>query len=317
MEQIRRRRLERTQYRMLKTLWQHLDFHSPDTLDDAALNDLGVVRGADLDVDNPSPLDFEPRFFAPCHGEISGLEEELETWGPHWRPSQDKPERLRDDEWIRNAGYTYAEMRLEWFDNVFLGLGMEYEGEIHPINIYKGVNQEDMSFGSPIGDCRDNGGLYLTGYYKVPTAADTPHLGITMLNPTVAPEGKMLESELKAAVACLWEQTRSKQFTDHHTKPVIVFTFQSETHARITQAHLDSNTNEIIVRQSRQFELIGGPREPPADAYLLIRWLLNSPIGATKYGDEQLPSEGEIAKGAETGGAKMPVVPRIVVVKSG
>jgi hypothetical protein len=87
-------------------------------------------------------------------------------------------------------------------------------------NLYNGVNQEDMSFGSPMGDCRDNGGLYLTGYYKVPTAADTPHLGITMLNPTVAPEGKMLESELKAAVACLWAQTRSKQFTDHHTKPV-------------------------------------------------------------------------------------------------
>jgi hypothetical protein len=168
IEQIRRRRLERTQYRILKTLWQHLDFHSPDTLDDAALNDLGVVRGADLGVDNPSPLDFEPRFFAPCHGEISGLEEELETWGSHWHPSKDKPERLRDDEWIRNAGYTYAEMRLEWFDNVFLGLGMEYKGEIHPMyvaslpllpqpsrltpvssNIYKGVNQEDMSFGSP------------------------------------------------------------------------------------------------------------------------------------------------------------------------
>ncbi|KAK4138459.1 hypothetical protein BT67DRAFT_431067 [Trichocladium antarcticum] len=111
MEQIRRRRLERTQYRMLKTLWQHLDFHSPDTLDDAALNALGVVRGADLDVDNPIPLDFEPRYFGPCHGEIGGLEEELETRGPHWRPSKDKPEHLRDDEWIRNAGYTYAEMR--------------------------------------------------------------------------------------------------------------------------------------------------------------------------------------------------------------
>jgi hypothetical protein len=80
---------------------------------------------------------------------------------------------------------------------------------------------------------------------------------------------------------------------------------------------MDANTNEIIVRQSRQFELIGAPREPPPDAYLLMRWLLNSLVGATKYEDEQLPSEGEIAKGAETGGAEMPVVPKIVVVKSG
>lgn len=135
MEQSRRRCLERTQYRMLMTLWQHLAFHSPGTLDDAALDRLGVVRRADLDIDNLSPLDFERLFFAPCYGEISGLEEELKTWGPLWRPRKDKPEHLRDDEWIPNAGYTYAEMRLNWFDRVLLGLGLEYEDEIHPMYV--------------------------------------------------------------------------------------------------------------------------------------------------------------------------------------
>ncbi|KAK4140266.1 uncharacterized protein C8A04DRAFT_40056 [Dichotomopilus funicola] len=243
MAQIRRRRLEKTQHRMLETLWDHLDFDSPGTLNDAELNSLG----------------------------------------------------------------------LNWFDHVFSGLEMEYEDEIHPVNIYKGLDQEDMSFGSPIGDCPDNAGLYMTGYYMVPTAADTPHLGITVLNPIVAREGEMLECELKATAACLWAQTRSKQFTDHHTKPVLVFTFQSETHARITQSHMDAKTNKIIIRQSRQFELIGAPGEPPADAYLLMRWLLNAPVGATKYEDEQSPSEGEISKGAGTAGAGMPVVPKIVV----
>jgi hypothetical protein len=52
-----------------------------------------------------------------------------------------------------------------------------------------------------------------------------------------------------------------------------------------------------------------------------LRWLLNSPVGATKYEDEPLlPSEGETAEGAETDGAKMhvvPVVPEIAVVESG
>jgi hypothetical protein len=72
-----------------------------------------------------------------------------------------------------------------------------------------------------------------------------------------------------------------------------------------------------VIRQSRQFELVGAPGEPPADAYLLLRWLLNSPVGATKYEDKELPGEGASKKTAETGGAEMLVAPKIVVVKSG
>jgi hypothetical protein len=73
MEQICRRQLERAQYRMLKAVWKHLDSHPAEALDDAALMALGAVRSTDLDVDNPSPLDFEPLFFAPCNGEVCGL----------------------------------------------------------------------------------------------------------------------------------------------------------------------------------------------------------------------------------------------------
>jgi len=40
-------------------------------------------------------------------------------------------------------------------------------------------------------------------------------------------------------------------------------------------------------------------------------------VGTTKYEDEQRPSEGERGKGARTGGAEMPVLPKIVVVESG
>ncbi|KAH6628178.1 hypothetical protein F5144DRAFT_594256 [Chaetomium tenue] len=223
MEQINRRSLERTQYRQLMALWQHLGFHAPGTLDDAALHRLGV-----------------------------------------------------------------------------------YEDQIHPINIYKKVDQEDMSFSSPMGDCSNSVEMYLTGYYMVPTAADTPHLGITMLNPTVAPEGKALESELKAAVACLWAQTRFKQFTNHHTKPILIITFQLETHARITQAHMDPQTNTIILRQSRQLELGGAPGVPPPDALLLIRWLLNSPVGVTGYGDGDGEGNGE-RSGGQAGGEEASV----------
>jgi hypothetical protein len=72
-----------------------------------------------------------------------------------------------------------------------------------------------------------------------------------------------------------------------------------------------------VIRQSRQFELIGAPGEPPADAYLFLRWMLNSPVGATKYEDEELPGEGACKQRAERGGTEMPVIPKSVVVKSG
>ena len=46
---------------------------------------------------------------------------------------------------------------------------------------------------------------------------------------------------------------------------------------------MDAKTNKIIIRQSRQFDLRG--KEPPPDALLLLRWLLNSPVGVTQYKD--------------------------------
>ena len=55
MEQIRRRRLERKQYRMLRALCNHLKQKSPHALDDTELGALGVVRWSDIDVDGWSP----------------------------------------------------------------------------------------------------------------------------------------------------------------------------------------------------------------------------------------------------------------------
>ena len=76
-----------------------------------------------------------------------------------------------------------------------------------------------MDFAAPIGGNFSNT-MYVTNYYQVPTATDKPHMGIIMLDPNVAPEGKMLWSELDAAVTLLREQIRSGRFTNHHTKPV-------------------------------------------------------------------------------------------------
>lgn len=89
---------------------------------------------------------------------------------------------------------------------------------------------------------------------------------------------------------------------------VIVFTFEHETHARITQAHVDAKTDKIVIRQSRQLDVVGADGQPPADAHILLRWLLNSPVGATEYQDEE--PEGEVEA------AEMPVTPNRVLASA-
>ncbi|AEO63432.1 uncharacterized protein THITE_2115001 [Thermothielavioides terrestris NRRL 8126] len=172
----------------------------------------------------------------------------------------------------------------------------------------------------------------------VPVDGDKPHMMITVLEPAVAPEGNLLWSEFNAIIALLESRIRMGQFTDHHTKPVrpcpsstpkpagyltnpshtqvLIIAFQRDTHARITQAHIDAETNNVVIRQSRQLELVGAPGEPPADAYLLLRWMLNSPVGATKYEDEELAGKGERKKDVETGRAELPIAHELVAVES-
>lgn len=47
----------------------------------------------------------------------------------------------------------------------------------------------------------------------------------------------------------------------------------------MTQVHWDGNG--LILRQSRLLDL-RGPK-PTSDAYLLIRWIANTPVGVTSY----------------------------------
>ncbi|GAB1312684.1 hypothetical protein MFIFM68171_02894 [Madurella fahalii] len=203
MEQNSRRDLEWTQYDTLCALSKYIHEQSPSILDDTGLEMFGVVRWTNLDVDSPSPYDFEPLFFSPCYDEDSGLEEEADQVRGMWRETLDDKKYI-DPEWVENAGYVYATMRAKWFDNRLSRLGYRYGSEIHPhsSNNYRGVDVEDMGFAAPIGGNFSNT-MYVTKYYQVPTATHKPHMGIVMLDPNVAPEGKMIWSELDAAATLL------------------------------------------------------------------------------------------------------------------
>ncbi|SPQ23239.1 dd9872fc-fcd0-4e49-8f6e-e010586ed128 [Thermothielavioides terrestris] len=265
MEQIRRRNLEVAQFKQLCALKKYIHRHSPPTIDDSELEALGVLKRTDLDVDNSSPCDFEPRFFSPWYDGDSDLKEEGDGARVYWSETLDRDKD--HPEWIPNAGYKYPEMRARWF------------------------NREDLDFSVPYR--HDYRSHYVTEAVMLPTAADTPHTGITMFDPVVAPEGTMLRSELHAAVTLLREQVRSGRFTDHHTKPVLVLSYQWETHGRITQAHIDAKLNKLVIRQSRLLDFKA--KQPTPDAYIFLRWLINRPVGATKYvsvQDDDDPPQG-------------------------
>lgn len=57
----------------------------------------------------------------------------------------------------------------------------------------------------------------------------------------------------------------------------------------MTQAYYDPDLGKIILRQSRQLDL-RGPK-PTEDAWLLMQWMLNTPVGDTliKSEDGGLP----------------------------
>ena len=61
--------------------------------------------------------------------------------------------------------------------------------------------------------------------------------------------------------------------------------------ARLTQAHWDGY--RLVIRQSRPFDFCAS--EPTDDAYLLVRWLGNTPVGETAYPSHTCAHEDEAA----------------------
>ncbi len=82
---------------------------------------MGVVRGAELNVDDPKPCDFEARFFSPCHD----MDVELNRWRPRYNYTLQKsdprsPDSINPDStpWVRAVGYKFPSVRARWFVNV-------------------------------------------------------------------------------------------------------------------------------------------------------------------------------------------------------
>ncbi|KAL1863887.1 hypothetical protein Daus18300_008036 [Diaporthe australafricana] len=124
---------------------------------------------------------------------------------------------------------------------------------------------------------------YTHEYYSdiafFPKDETKPHLACIICDTTISPDKSVLRSEVHGAVALIKHQLGNECSSNHHIKPVMLYTFQKDKYARITQVHYDHKASKIILRQSRQLE-IGGP-EPTKDVWLLMRWMLSTPVGDT------------------------------------
>lgn len=86
----------------------------------------------------------------------------------------------------------------------------------------------------------------------------------------------------------------------------LVFSFQHDRFGRITQFHFDGRC--LSMRQSRILDLWS--HEPTTDAYHMIRWLANRPIGDTEYGTAAEEEKLEFRDGHETSNGSLPVAVR-------
>lgn len=135
-----------------------------------------------------------------------------------------------------------------------------------------------------------------------------PHIGVAVCD-SERSSVATLASEVAAAITVLKYRYRRGDFVNFHTIPVssvsiltcvffhprlehgrtngqqvIVYSFHHDESARITQAYWDDGG--LVIRHSRLLDLRGD--EPTRDAYLLIKWLANKPVGETAY---QVPQE--------------------------
>lgn len=105
-----------------------------------------------------------------------------------------------------------------------------------------------------------------------------PHMAVSVWDST-RQSSDTLCSEIVAALQVIKFMLRRGKCVDHHTVPALVYSFHHDEFARVTQAHWDGSG--LTIRQSRLLDLRGS--EPTSDAYLLIRWMANTPRGSTAY----------------------------------
>lgn len=297
-----RRESQQAAYKQLSATLKELDRLDVPVLDDSLLQALGIRKLPDIDVDEHAPFDPEPLFFRPYPlDEEENLPEFVndalqEGWYDtdlQWKKPCTKsycPGALISHGRHCSCGrYLWAKSMAGQFDDGIMGkTKWRYTSALSDDRDMYLEEDISHSFTRSRGRGRDRGwkllGTYGTpGFYMQFSTFDEldmskPHIGVAVCDSSTSSVAT-LASEVAAAITVLKFRYRRGEFVDFHTIPIIIYSFHHDESARITQAHWDDKG--LVIRHSRLLDLRGD--EPTRDAYLLIRWMANKPVGETAY----------------------------------
>lgn len=293
-----RRESQQAAYKQLCATLKKLNrlYYVP-VLEDWQLQSLGIRKLPDIDVDEHAPFDPEPLFFRPfpiddeedvpgfVHSTIHPLSNEVAS--RQWKKPCVKSDCPGGTIFM---GDHCSCKRYQWAYTVAgrCGQGIFGKTQWHLSDCLSG--DDAMYLEEKVSDSfyRVGGnveGVYGDpGFYQLRLGEDMdldlskPHIGVAVCDSTRSSRAT-LASELVAAITLLKFRLRSGDFVNFHTVPAIVYSFHHGESARITQAHWDGK--DLVIRHSRLLNLRGD--EPTRDAYLLIRWMANKPVGETAY----------------------------------
>ncbi|KAK4033027.1 hypothetical protein C8A01DRAFT_50316 [Parachaetomium inaequale] len=284
VEDFRRSQVEQEQVCRIYQMKEQLEDVDTCVLDQERLDSLGVAIGHPLDVDDKGTWDLGTTFFQP------------------WVPSEVLAEVAAGSIWWDKllsehspAEWEYASYKTEWFTmslkhlyEMDRDLWEPWHVDLTQINLGTGLQLPFYREGTIDRDVQLQ---YQPEGAYFPVDETKPHVCCCVGDSTEDPGDQVLRSDVDYAIALVSFRLRMGRHTGHHTKPGLIYTFERDEFARITQVHFDGKTNKLVLRQSRQLDLRGP--EPTADAFLLLRWMANRPIGETEYVDEAEPEKEE------------------------
>jgi hypothetical protein len=266
---------------------EHLERFDSCVLSQVSLESLGVSIGQPLDIDDVKrPRDLSTRFFQPWVPD--GLLEEATAYcSLIWM------DRLRSR--YNPCEWEYGDNKARWFHACLKELySMDpelwepWQVDSYQIKTHTGLDlpyYQTRDFNPLSGTYRE----YLPEAAFFPVDETKPHVACFTNDSSDAPGDAVLRSEVHYAIELVKFRLEGGRHTNHHTKPGMIYTLERDQFARITQVYFDGKTNKLVLRQSRQLDLRGP--EPTDDAYLLVRWMANRPVGETEYVDETEPKD--------------------------
>ncbi|KAL2289347.1 hypothetical protein FJTKL_02349 [Diaporthe vaccinii] len=296
-----RRESQQAAYKQLHATLRELDRLDVPVLDDSHLQDLGILKLPDIDVDEHAPFDPEPLFFRPypldgvedLPGLVKGAIKEdflcdtLQRWKKPCAESYCPGDLMCQNMHCSCSRYKWAHYMSGAFGDGILGkTKWQY---LNSLSEDDDMYTEETVSHSFFRDDELLGAYCSTGFYdlwsrnRLEPELSKPHLGVVVCDSSRSTLDT-LASEVAAAITVLKFRFRGGDFVNFHTIPVIVYTFHHDESARITQAHWDGHG--LVIRQSRLLDLRGD--QPTSDAYVFIRWLANKPVGETAY---QVPQD--------------------------